>query len=416
MNKNNQAYINVFKKRMEKNIIIEDLGSLKVENLDVEIVERKGLGHPDTICDAASEAASRELCKYYLKEFGTILHHNVDKALLIAGSSKPNYGGGKLAKPIKIIVAGRAVNEAQGNLIPVSEIATKATKDILNANLHGVDIDNSFVIDTEIGGGSVDLQEVFGRAGMPNANDTSFGVGFAPLSVTEQLVLGTANLLNSKEFLQRNPFVGSDVKVMGVRKHGKIDITVAAAILDKYVESTNHYFDLKAKMSDELNKLAEPFRNSISNITFHINTADSREKKIVYITTTGLSAEMGDDGQVGRGNRVNGLITVRRPMSLEAAAGKNPVNHIGKLYNVLSNIMAEKIVRDLDDVEECYVNLLSQIGRPINEPQVANILISTKSGVISEEDRRQVSEISSQLLDDITQITNKIVSGEICVY
>ena len=54
----------------------------------------------------------------------------------------------------------------------------------------------------------------------------------------------------------------------------------------------------------------------------------------IYLTVTGLSAEQGDDGEVGRGNRVNGLITPSRAMSLEAAAGKNAVAHVGKLYNL----------------------------------------------------------------------------------
>jgi len=402
---------------MDKNIIVEDLGSGKVENLDVEIVERKGLGHPDTICDAASEAASRELSKYYLKHFGTILHHNVDKALLVAGQAKPNYGGGKLTKKIKIIIAGRATSKAEGKSIPVDDIAVKATKNILKENLHGLNIDNSFVIDTEIGGGSVDLQEVFGRkTEMPHANDTSFGVGFAPFSITEQLVLNSANLLNSKQFIKKNPFVGADIKVMGVRRHENIDITIACAIIDKYVESTNQYFELKAKISQALSKMAEPVRDSVNEINFHVNTADNREKKIVYITTTGLSAEMGDDGQVGRGNRVNGLITVRRPMSLEAAAGKNPVNHIGKLYNVLANLIAADIVKKIDDVHECTVNLLSQIGKPINEPLVANILISTKSGRISDEDKKECDEIAADWLDNIQKVTKQIVAGKILVY
>ncbi|MEM1761829.1 MAG: methionine adenosyltransferase, partial [Desulfurococcaceae archaeon] len=64
-----------------------------VQDMKVELVERKGLGHPDYIADSASEAASRMLCKYYLKEFGTILHHNLDKTLLVGGQASPRFGG-----------------------------------------------------------------------------------------------------------------------------------------------------------------------------------------------------------------------------------------------------------------------------------------------------------------------------------
>jgi S-adenosylmethionine synthetase len=401
---------------MSRNIIIEDLGNQKIESQDVEIVERKGLGHPDTICDAASEAASRELSKFYLKEFGTILHHNVDKALLVAGKAEPKYGGGKIVKPIKLVIAGRATTEFNGKSIPAAEIVANAAKECLKSNLHGVNIDEVFSIDTEIGGGSVDLQEVFCRDGIPCANDTSFGVGFAPFSTTEKLVLESAGLLHSREFMDKNPVVGADVKVMGTRKHNKIDITVAVAIIDKYINSTNEYFEAKVKISEALHRLADCYRDGSCEINFHINTGDNREKKIVYITTTGLSAEMGDDGQVGRGNRVNGLITVRRPMSLEAAAGKNPVNHVGKLYNVLANVIAKDLVEKVDEIDEAYVNLLSQIGISIDQPQTANVLLSTKNGAISEEIKKRAEEICAQNLDQIQKITERIVNGDVLVY
>jgi S-adenosylmethionine synthetase len=52
-----------------------------------EIVERKGLGHPDTICDALAETLSRNLCREHRDRFGTVLHHNVDKALLYGVSA-----------------------------------------------------------------------------------------------------------------------------------------------------------------------------------------------------------------------------------------------------------------------------------------------------------------------------------------
>ena len=37
-----------------------------------EVVERKGLGHPDTLCDGIAEAVSRALSKEYIKETGNI--------------------------------------------------------------------------------------------------------------------------------------------------------------------------------------------------------------------------------------------------------------------------------------------------------------------------------------------------------
>ena len=64
------------------NISISTLGSTPDSSTSVEIVERKGIGHPDTMCDALAEELSQALCKYYLEKSGLVLHHNVDKALL----------------------------------------------------------------------------------------------------------------------------------------------------------------------------------------------------------------------------------------------------------------------------------------------------------------------------------------------
>ncbi|MFX1260855.1 MAG: methionine adenosyltransferase, partial [Promethearchaeota archaeon] len=104
-----------------------------------------------------------------------------------------------------------------------------------------------------------------------------------------------------------------------------------------------------------------------------VNTADSPEEGLFYLTVTGTSAEHGDDGQVGRGNRANGLITPYRPMTLEAAAGKNPVSHVGKTYNVAAREIVEKVIEEHPDLTQAYCYVVSQIGAPITEPQAINV-------------------------------------------
>src|SRR5208282_4640638 len=81
-----------------------------VSDLQVEIVERKGIGHPDSIIDGACEAVSIALSRYYLDNFGVIFHHNVDKGLLVGGKSNAVFGGGKVSDPIYILIAGRATD------------------------------------------------------------------------------------------------------------------------------------------------------------------------------------------------------------------------------------------------------------------------------------------------------------------
>lgn len=117
------------------------IAPLVIAENEVEIVERKGLGHPDTICDALAETLSRNLCHEYRKRFGRILHHNVDKALLCGGRAAPVFGGGAVLEPIGIYLGGRASTGAAGAEIPVREIAMESARAWLSANLHAFDAD-----------------------------------------------------------------------------------------------------------------------------------------------------------------------------------------------------------------------------------------------------------------------------------
>ncbi|MEM1825474.1 MAG: methionine adenosyltransferase, partial [Desulfurococcaceae archaeon] len=317
--------------------------------MHVEIVERKGLGHPDYIADSASEAASRELSKYYLKEFGTILHHNLDKTLLVGGQSHPVFKGGYVIEPIYIIVAGRATTEVKTDdgvhKIPFGTIIIKAVRDWIKENMRYLDPNTHVNIDYMVRKGSVDLVTLF-EAGrerkIPLANDTSIGVGYAPLSTLEKIVLETERMLNSKEYKAINPAVGEDIKVLGLRRGNRIDLTIACAMIDRHINDLDEYLSIKEEVRENVLDLATKLASNY-DINVYVNTADMPEKGVIYLTVTGTSAEHGDDGATGRGNRANGLIPPMRPISMEATAGKNPVNHVGKIYNVVAYRIANKI-------------------------------------------------------------------------
>ena len=119
---------------MDNHIIID-----RITDVGIVIAERKGIGHPDTICDEITEQISIELSKYYLEKFGMILHHNVDKALLIGGQSEPAFKGGKIIEPISLILAGRASSKVRGQSIPIREIAIETTKSWIQKNLRNLD-------------------------------------------------------------------------------------------------------------------------------------------------------------------------------------------------------------------------------------------------------------------------------------
>ncbi|ABN70389.1 methionine adenosyltransferase [Staphylothermus marinus F1] len=407
----------------KRNIVVETLKYQSVKDMKVELVERKGVGHPDYIADSASEWASRALSKYYLKEFGTILHHNLDKTLLVGGQSNPSFGGGYIIEPIYIVVAGRATTEVKTEdgviKVPFGSLIVEAVREWIKKNMRYLDPDRHVIIDYKVRKGSTDLVSVFeaGKKTIPLANDTSIGVGYAPLSTLEELVLETEKMLNSRDYKSRNPAVGEDVKVMGLRQDKKIFLTIAAAIIDSLVRDLDEYLNIKEQIKEDVLDLASKIAGDY-DVKVFVNTADMPDKGVVYLTVTGTSAEHGDDGATGRGNRANGLIPPMRPISLEATAGKNPVNHVGKIYNVIAKRIAEKVYESIDGFKDVYVELLSQIGKPIDQPLVASIKIIPDNkhlelpGHVVEE----IRAIADEELANITKVTMDILEGKEILY
>ncbi len=394
-----------------KSIRIREDRSLPLSRQEVEYVERKGIGHPDSLIDGIMERVSMELSEQYLDTAGMVLHHNVDKGLIIGGSSEARFGYGKITRPIEVILTGRATRSYQGIDIPIDEIAIKAARDYLKEKTRFLDIDKEVIFQSKIVSGSEDLKDVFERlSDVPLANDTSFGIGFAPLTETERLTLETERFLNSAAYKEKISAVGEDIKVMGVRDGKKITLTVAIAFVAQHVKSMNEYESYKETIKKDVIKLAE--RITDNGIEVFINNADSAKTKKVYLTKSGLSCEAGDDGSVGRGNRPNGLITPFRNMSLEAAAGKNPFNHIGKIYGVLSNEIAIDAVRLYPDIEECTVSIVSQIGRPINDPKHMDIKIKMREGKRADQVAVKVQRLGEEALDNISFLTREIISGK----
>lgn len=404
---------------MGRTITVQKITQTPIEERDSEIVERKGRGHPDYVSDAISEAVSIALCKYYKKAFGIVLHHNVDKGLVVGGRANPYFGGGEVDEPINIIVAGRAVTEVfkSGKVmpIPIGSIALEAMKGFLRKNFRFLDTDHHVICNYMIRRGSVDLIKTFEASQeMPLANDTSFGVSYAPLSQTERLVLETELYLNSSKVKKELLEVGEDIKVMGLRRDKHIDLTISAPQISSLTPDLDHYLSVREEIKDCIADLATGI--TVYPVDVFVNTADAPERGVVYLTVTGTSAEQGDDGNTGRGNRVHGLITPGRPMSLEATAGKNPVNHVGKIYNVLANQIANKVYREVGGIREVYMKILSQIGRPIDQPMVADAQLILEKGTPLRHVRAEVRGIVDEELANIKQITDEVIEGKIRLF
>jgi S-adenosylmethionine synthetase len=410
--------------KISKNIIIEGVSHTPIEQQCVELVERKGIGHPDSISDGIAESVSRALCKMYLEYHGEILHHNTDQNEVVGGQSAPKFGGGRMLEPIYIVLVGRAITTVNNERLPYATTAIGAAKDYLK-RFPNLDVRNDVIVDCKIGKGSQDLiknfetlQQKCGTDFSGNhcllANDTSFGCSYAPLSETETVCLETERYINGA-MKRKLKETGEDVKVMCARNGDKITMTVACAMVDRYIPDADHYTSALEQMKQLVLDKASKYTDY--EVAIDINYADDPENGNYYLTVTGLSAENGDDGSVGRGNRVNGLITPYRPMSMEASAGKNPITHVGKMYNILANWIAADIVKEAKgDVLEAHVRILSQIGRPISDPQTCSIQLFMAPGVKQDKWLRNAQGIADNWLDNIGKVTEKVVKGDVTVF
>ena len=379
----------------------------------VEIVERKGTGHPDTICDALAEAASQALCRLYRDSTGMILHHNVDKLLLRGGEARPAFGGGQVIEPIDIFLAGRATRRFEGIDLPIEHSIEEACRSWLHTHLRYLDADAHVKLHILLRPSSDALIELFPRqqeVGVALANDTSCGVGYAPLSPLERAVYAVERHLNGPGLKAAHSEIGEDIKVMGVRRDHASRLTVALAFVGAQIANAEDYLAKKQALCDEATTVAGEFLGS--RVSVEINTGDAPPDGL-YLTVTGTSAEAGDDGEAGRGNRTNGLITPYRPMTMECVAGKNPVNHVGKLYNLAAGLIADDIVRTVDEVTaaECY--LVSQIGQPIDRPQIVDLRIRPARDASVARLRPRIEEIAAAQLKHIGYLAGDLLDGRI---
>lgn len=400
-----------------RNILIEELKTTPVEKQQVELVERKGVGHPDSICDAIMEEVSVELCREYMNVFGKIAHHNIDKALLVAGKSSPKIGGGTVDEPMRLVFGDRAVYEYKGKKVPVKEIAVETAKEWFKKKLRFIDPEKHVRYQVEIKPGSPELMDIFEREYI-GANDTSASVGYAPLTETEKIVINIEKHLNSKEFKEKFPECGEDIKVMAYRQKRNLTLTIAMAFVDRFIDSEKKYFSRKKEIRSAIFDFISKNDLNFDRVNIDINTLDEpgRGEKGMYLTVLGTSADGGDCGQVGRGNRVNGVIALNRPMSTEATAGKNPVSHVGKIYNILSHEIAKKVYKKIPNIDEVYIWLCSQIGKPIDKPLIASAHLILKPEPNIKNIKSDIEEVIETELKNIYKFTDELSRGKYPVW
>ena len=321
-----------------------------------------------------------------------------------------------------LVVGDRATTTVAGKPLPIDEIVESTAHQWLQEHLRFVDPREHVVIQNELRPGSTELVGIFAPqqaagAGRYRANDTSAAVGFAPLTETEHLVLAAEHFLNSAPFKHEFPETGEDVKVMGVRRGRRLYLTVAMAYVDHHIWEEATYFHRKTAARRQLEQLLESKLHRLDGIDIELNMLDRPGQGLdgMYLTVLGTSAEGADGGEVGRGNRANGLISLCRPMTMEAAAGKNPVSHVGKIYNLLAPQIAATIYESIDAVEEATVWLCSQIGRPIDQPWFTSVQLAVAAGTTIGDVQQPVATLVQESLANIAPHIQQLIRGELQV-
>jgi len=387
------------------------------KNIKYEIVERKGVGHPDSLCDGISEAVCHRLCKYYLKKYGFVLPHHLNKVMIIGGGATPTFGGGKVNNPMKVFLGGSAVDkiiDRNGNYYDenIFEIAKESASKYMESILPFLSINEHVRFENyikgikraKVRGKPFDLRKIDKNLKFSTiSEDTTICVGYAPFSPTEKLTLEIEQHLNSKEFKRTYPEIGTEIKIMSARIIDDLYIIAVCGMISSLIKNKNHYKEMKELVKEEIHNIVQKYDFSDVNIEINVNDKINYKLSLTtrvglwggggkpYLLVTGTHAERGK-GQTGRGNRVHGLITPMRPMSIEAAAGKPPW-HPGKLYGLMAFDIANKLL-SISGLEETEVYILSQGGKSLTQPKGITVFYSGNEDI-------------SEVKDDIYDLIEK---------
>ncbi|MEV4539008.1 methionine adenosyltransferase [Asanoa sp. NPDC049518] len=357
-------------------LVVLPLRAAAGDAASVEVVERKGIGHPDTLCDAIAERASQLYALHCLDVHGRVAHHWFDKVMLVGGEAVTGYGNGILVRPYELVFAGKAAFAVGGDAIPVEDLLVRAARDVLGAVLRQFDVErdiriHNMLVDHRGSGRSdgryrprtrADLLELDDPARV--SNDCNVLTAFAPFSRLEELVLDIEQQLTGEGGLGNAPDIGVDVKIVGTRVGHHVELVVNVPFIAAEVPSQVVYERRQAELAEFICERAR-HRHGL-DIELTLNPGPQP-----YLTVTGSVADTGDVGVVGRGNRSNGLITPMRPMSIEAASGKNPLDHTGKIYSRIADQLAASVATASGG--NVVVTITTAKGRPINDPDLVAI-------------------------------------------
>jgi S-adenosylmethionine synthetase len=360
-----------------------------------------------------------EYSKYCLKKFNVILHHNVDKFAILGGLiDLKGWKEARLIKPVRALVNGRISTSFNNQKIPVADICRKAIKKQLSISLPELDVEKSldFVFNFTSYSKNPRWFNPMSIDDLPeyknlNANDTSSVVSYWPLTESERLTLDLEGYFYDEKQRPRFKEFGQDVKVMIVRRKKHFDITICVPFFIKYFSDSNSYWKSLVKLESELFNFVKERLGNKADFNLNVNTQNpdrfsDLKVKSGYFVAAGGALDYGEEGLVGRGNNRLGIIPSIRPYTMEAAYGKNPVYHVGKVIGLVSDTIAKEIANKFNCQSEVYI--ISRIGDSLLRPD--NIIVNSSKKI----NKKEVDSLVISILDG-HDWTKEIIENELLI-
>lgn len=386
-----------------------DTSYIDPDQRPLEIVERKGIGHPDTLADALAEEISSAYSDYCLANFGVVLHHNLDKVYIGGGWFTNDFGKKEMNRPIRVVTNGRISNTMNGQSINVEEIQRDTIIRYLDRVLPHLNTSTELVIETNSTQHTKiphwfsprDIHDI-PDATKVLANDTSVCVAHYPPTPCESLTLALEQYFWTDSGATKVPRfeqIGQDIKVMVTKCDTMIEATICMPAISTLTPSLEDYRLLNRKVEAELNVLAnEVLAGTGYSSVVKVNPSVGTDPKM-YMLAIGSCIECGEEGIVGRGNNNQGVISVFRPHSMEAPAGKNPRYHTGRVLGFLTNKLAKAIYDKLN--VKCTIIALTKNGHSLVPPALLNISLSRP---VSASELHEVIDTDFLSVDYLSQI------------
>ncbi|MGI5180169.1 methionine adenosyltransferase [Dactylosporangium sp. CA-152071] len=401
-------------------LIIKDRAIGEATSLPFEVVERKGIGHPDSMADLVAEEFSLRYSLSGLERFGAVPNHWVDKVALIGAAANVTFGGYKIAKPISAYLFGKVTPSVGDEALPIADLFESTVRDVLAIatgdesiaanvrclveNTSGVAMDHprGFYRPSTAGDYNVAISE-------RRANDTSFCTAYAPATVTERLAIALENFVNDAAFRDTFPLVGSDVKVMVTRVGDHADVTMCLPFHPERTPTFEQYRSTLAQAETAVRDFAEQQIRAWAwdgTVSLALNTKDRNGG--AYLAPFGTSLGKGDCGLVGRGNKSNGVIPAVRCTGVEAMAGKNPMHHTGKLYTLAAMRIADRVNAELGLSNETV--LLSRNGHLLSHPAFVGVRLAAGS---TSSEQKAIGDIVDDVLSNLDLLSKWLLTTSV---